>query len=121
VQISFFLRLGRALQLRNPELHVFDLDGFGGDVLQIETEIQILSSGTLDVDELRSDAKQCVDELALAEYVPFGQPPKLPFRIKCIASYPSIVRHAPSADWKPRLATMRFLMKRWSCSMMLFK
>src|SRR5215469_1023417 len=35
-----------------------------------------------------------------------------PFRIMCIASYPSIVRHAPSTDRKPRLVVMRFLMKR---------
>jgi hypothetical protein len=91
-------------------------------VLQIETEIEILSSRTVDVDESRGDAEQRVDELALTDHVAFGQPPNLtPFQIKCIASYPSIVLHAPSADRKPRLATTRFLMKRWSCSMMLFK
>ena len=28
--------------------------------------------------------------------------------------------HAPSAERNPRLAVMRFLMNRWSCSMMLF-
>src|SRR5215467_3461767 len=39
----------------------------------------------------------------------------------CMASYPSIVRHAPSTDRNPRLAVIRFLMNRWSCSITLFK
>jgi hypothetical protein len=37
------------------------------DVLQIETEIEILSRGTVGVDESRCDAEECVDELALAD------------------------------------------------------
>ena len=82
------------------------------DVLQIGTETQILRGNSSDLDKSRGDAGQCVDELALADYVAFGQPPNLTLRIKCIASYPSTVLHAPSADRKPRLATMRFLMKR---------
>jgi hypothetical protein len=46
-------------------------------MLQKETEIEILSSSTLDVDESCGNAEECVDELALADYVAFRQPPNL--------------------------------------------
>jgi hypothetical protein len=90
-------------------------------VLQIETEIEILSSDTLAIDELRGDAEECVDELALTDYVAFGQPPNLtlPDQVHRLIPFDRPAR--PSVDRKPRLATIRFLMKRWSCSMMLFK
>jgi hypothetical protein len=90
-------------------------------VLQIETETQILSGNSLDLDKSRGDAEQCVDELALADYVPFGQPPNLtlPDQVHRLIPFDRPAR--PFADRQPRLATMRFLMKRWSCSIMLFK
>jgi hypothetical protein len=62
--------------------------------------------------ELRSDAKEGVNELELPDHIAFRQPPDLAFRIRCIASYPSIVLIAPSADRNHRLAAMRFLMNR---------
>jgi hypothetical protein len=66
---------------------------------------------------LGGNPEEVVNELPLA--CPSSLPNRriCPFRIMCIASYPSIVRHAPSTDRKPKLAVMRFLMKRWSCSM----
>lgn len=45
----------------------------------------------------------------------FGNQRICPFRIMCIASYPAIVRKAPSAERNHRLAAIRFLMNRWSC------
>jgi hypothetical protein len=36
--------------------------------------------------ELRSDTEKCVDELALPDYVTFGEPPDLPLADRCIAS-----------------------------------
>ena len=37
--------------------------------------------------ELRSDAKQGMNESALPDHIALRQPPDLPFRIRCIASY----------------------------------
>jgi hypothetical protein len=48
----------------------------------------------------------------LAECIALASQRTCPVRIICIASYPSIVFIAPSIEWKPRLAAMRFLMKR---------
>src|ERR1700719_812736 len=44
-----------------------------------------------------------------------------PFLIMCIDSYPAIVFSAPLTERNHRLAAIRFLMNRWSCSTMLFK
>ena len=41
------------------------------DLLQMETEIEIISGYSLDVDESQGDAEECVDELGLADYVAF--------------------------------------------------
>ena len=71
--------------------------------------------------ELRADAEDCMDKLALRDSIALSNPADWPLRMACIASYPSIVRHAASTDRNPRLAVIRFLMNRWSCSMMLFR
>ena len=71
--------------------------------------------------ELRSDAEDCMDELALRDSIALGDPSDLTFADCMHRLVPSIVRHAPSADRNPRLAVIRFLMNRWSCSMMLFR
>jgi len=89
------------------------------DVLQMETETEIISSYSLDVDESRGDAKECLDELGLAEYVAFGPPMTLTDQVPQLI--PFDLPPARSADRISRLAMMRFLIKRWSCSMMLFR
>jgi hypothetical protein len=63
--------------------------------------------------ELRGDAEDRVNELSPADRIALRGPADLPFRIACIASYPSIVLHAPSAGRKPKLAVTRFLMTLW--------
>ena len=62
--------------------------------------------------ELCRDAEECVYELPLRYTIDLREPADLLFT--------EIVRHAPSTERKPRLAVIRFFMKRWSCSMMLF-
>ena len=71
--------------------------------------------------ELRSDAKEGMNESALPDQVALRQPPDLPFPDQMHRFVPSIVLNAPSADRNHRLAAMRFLINRWSCSMTLFK
>src|SRR3954453_15784357 len=66
---------------------------------------------------LRSDAEDCMDELALRDSVALGEPSDLTFADCIHRLVPSIFRQAPSTDRKPRVAVIRFFMKRWSCSM----
>ena len=89
------------------------------DVLQnarVNSEFEWRQSG-----ESSSDAEEGVYKLALSHHVTLGQPADLPFadHMHCLVTID--VLHAPSDDRKPRLATIRFFMNLWSCSMMLFK
>jgi hypothetical protein len=90
------------------------------DLLQIGTRDRFSAANSLDLDHAAMPNSVWMN-WRWPTMSSLGSHRIWPFRIKCIASYPSIVLHAPSADRKPRLATMRFLMNRWSCSMMLFK
>ena len=70
--------------------------------------------------ELRRDNKDWVDELALRYRIGLRDPADLPFA-DCLHRLVAFDGHAPSTDRNPRLAVIRFLMNRWSCSMMLFR
>jgi hypothetical protein len=69
---------------------------------------------------LRSHAKEVVNKLALPNHVSLVQPSNLSFpdHMHCLVAFDR--PPGPSGDRKPRLAVMRFLLKRWSCSMMFF-
>jgi hypothetical protein len=62
-----------------------------------------------------------MNEPALPNYIALGQPPDLPFPDQMHRFVTTIVLKAPFADRNHRLAAMRFLINRWSCSMTLFK
>src|SRR6202035_4877412 len=74
------------------------------------------------IERLRGDTENLVNESDLPCNVTLGQPFHLTFfLIMCIDSYPAIVFSAPLTERNHRLAAIRFLMNRWSCSTMLFK
>jgi hypothetical protein len=70
--------------------------------------------------ELRGDAEECVDELASRGGIAPGDPADLAYPNRMHRFLASIARHAPSAERKPRLAAIRFLINLWSCSITLF-
>ena len=51
--------------------------------------------------DLRSDAEDCADELALSYSIALGDPADLTFA-NSVVSYSAIVRHAHSTDRKPQ-------------------
>ena len=62
------------------------------------------------------DPEDSLDEHRRPTTSPFASHFTCPLRIIFIASYPAIVRSAPSTDRNQRLAAVRFFTKRWSCS-----
>ena len=62
--------------------------------------------------ELYSDTKNGMDELTLTDRIALTHPADLPFS-NCMHRLVTLdVRHALSAERKPRLAVIRFLMNR---------
>ena len=58
------------------------------------------------------DLEQRVDELNLSSNIRTAHPPRLPFRIMCMASYPWIVRRAAWNSRKTCMAVTRRLIAR---------
>jgi hypothetical protein len=63
--------------------------------------------------KLSRDAKEGVKETPLPDHIALRQPPDLPF--------PDQMHRLGTADRNHRLAAIRFLINRWSCSMTLSK
>ncbi len=76
-------------------------------------------SGSTELSQLLPcDAEDIMNKLGLPHHVCLVQPSDLPFPDHM---HRLVAFDRPSGDRNPRLAMIRFLMKGWSCSMMLFK
>ncbi len=73
------------------------------------------------LEKLGGDPKQVIDQLDLGENITLFAPFICPFRIIFIVSSPASVRRTLSKEKKPRPGLVQRLIKRWSCSIKLFR
>src|SRR5207248_8087541 len=100
--------------------HLRSVEAVGPDLSQIAGDEQI---GKLQVSETGYAAIPSTFSMkrTCPTTSPFASHLTCPFRIMFMASYPAMVRNAPSSERNHRPAATRFLTKRWSCSSTLFK